>query len=337
MFSPDISHERFLQNKPLLSFRENDDFAAQQTQVRETVTALLGEMYPPVDFNLQVLDKQERDTFYETRFTFYSEADVQVVGHLWVPKTGKEKYPGVICIQGHSTGMHISMGRAVYPGDEELMHGGDRDFAVQAIARGYAVLVIDQRGMGERRTDKLSNDGPRCAHTAMNALLVGRTMLGERVLDIRRLLDLVESHPMFSMIDTDRIGCMGNSGGGTATYYAACMEPRIKVAMPSCAVCTYKDSIGAMEHCTCNYIPGIARYVDMGDLALMIAPRKLVVVAGKEDPIFPAKGVQESYDTIEKIYAAAGAPENCTLIWGEGGHRFYAKQGWAVFDKMMGL
>lgn len=36
--------------------------------------------------------------------------------------------------------------------------------------------------------------------------------------------------------------------GGTATVYLAALEDRIVLAMPSCAMCTFKDSIGAMKH-----------------------------------------------------------------------------------------
>ena len=46
----------------------------------------------------------------------------------------------------------------------------------------------------------------------------------------------------------ENIICMGNSGGGTTTFYVGCLEPRVKYVMPSCSVCTYEDSIGAMEH-----------------------------------------------------------------------------------------
>ena len=77
---------------------------------------------------------------------------------------------------------------------------------------------------------------------------------------------------------------------GTATVYAAALEDRIKLAMPSCAMCTYKDSIGAMPHCTCNFIPHIAEYFDMGDLMALAYPKYYVQVSGKEDPIFPITG-----------------------------------------------
>lgn len=85
-----------------------------------------------------------------------------------------------------------------------------------------------------------------------------------------------------------------------------------------------------MKHCVCNFIPGIAREFDMGDLGGLIAPRRLIVVHGLEDPIFPRDGVYESYAEIRRHYAAVGAPDRCTLISGEGGHRQYAAPTWAA-------
>lgn len=106
--------------------------------------------------------------------------------------------------------------------------------------------------------------------------------------------------------------------------------------MPSCYVCTFRASLGSIEHCECNYVPGIARYFEMADLAALIAPRPLVVVTGRQDPIFPFSGVEETVDTIRQIYAAAGAPERCRLVVGEGGHRFYAPEAWPVFRQLSG-
>jgi dienelactone hydrolase len=165
----------------------------------------------------------------------------------------------------------------------------------------------------------------------MNALMVGRTMIGERVWDVSRAIDLALTYPE---IDGERILCTGNSGGGTTTYYAAAMDERIKVAMPSCAVCTFKSSICNIYHCVCNYIPRISKYMEMGDVAAAIAPRKLIVINGKLDNIFPQAGVEECFDTIKAIYTAAGVPDHCALATGEGGHRYYAAEAWGAFDAM---
>ena len=128
----------------------------------------------------------------------------------------------------------------------------------------------------------------------MHSLLLGRTLAAERAWDVSRAIDLLVTLPE---VRPDRIGCMGNSGGGTVTFYAACVDSRIWLAMPSCSFCTYADSIFRIYHCT-------------------------------EDPIFPIAGVCGAFETARQIYEAAGAPGNLRLVVGDGGHRFYAERAW---------
>lgn len=337
-YSVDTCHEMLMQaRKPSLHFDETCDYDSWKEQLKEKVTELLGDMPDKAELNIRIEWEKEHDAFKEYRILFCSEENVEVPCHLWIPKSAVKPCPVIICLQGHSTGMHISMGRAVYDGDDELIAGGDRDFAVQIVKEGYAALVLEQRGFGERKSDKELKFRPdaacTCAHPAMVSMLMGRTLIGERVWDISRAIDMLESFPE---LDMERVAVMGNSGGGTATYYAACMDERIKVAMPSCSVCSYKYSITAMRHCPCNYMPGIAKYMDMGELAALIAPRKLIVVAGEKDHGFLIDGVHEVYTTIEKIYEKAGAKDNCRLVLGPEGHRFYAEQSWPVFGELSG-
>ena len=337
-YSVDLCHEQVMETrKPLLAFDEHSDYRTWREQVRARLVEALGDMPKKTDDNLRIEWEKDQGSFVEYRFHFTAETLVEVPCHLWVPKDVKKPCPVVICLQGHSTGMHISMGRSVYAGDENLILGGDRDFAIQIVREGYAALVIEQRGFGERKSPAELRFRPdadcTCAHPAMSALLMGRTLLGERVWDISRAIDVLGKFPM---LDTERIALMGNSGGGTATYYAACMEERIKIAMPSCSVCSYKRSITARRHCPCNYLPGIAKYVDMGELACLIAPRKLILVAGEQDSGFTIDGVHEVYETIQKIYEKAGVPDQCQLVVGNEGHRFYADPSWEVFRKLSG-
>ena len=130
------------------------------------------------------------------------------------------------------------------------------------------------------------------------------------------------------IVDETKIVCTGNSGGGTATFYASCMDERIAVSLPSCSVCTYGDSIAAMHHCACNFIPNIALDFDMGDLCGLIAPRPFALMAGVNDNIFPKHGVQATFAICEKMYAAAGVPDNCTLLFGDAGHQYYPALAW---------
>lgn len=271
--------------------------------------------------------------FREIRFVFTSEAHAQVPCHLLIPSGASVPAPVVICLQGHSAGMHISLGRPKHENDAKSIAGG-RDFGIQAVKQGYAALVLEQRAFGERKDARHpGSDSSGCQHPTMVALLLGRTMIAERVWDVSRAIDALAHFPG---VDTARIGCMGNSGGGTITWYAACLEPRISVVMPSCSVCTCADSIGAITHCVDNYIPGAIKCFDMPDLAALVAPRPLILVAGKDDAIFPIEGVNRAMDTIRAIYEAAGAPDRCRLVVGGEGHRFYPDEAWPVFRELSG-
>ena len=316
---------------PQLRYDGTEDFKAWQMKARTKLFELLGmqNLKKSINNNFKIEYVKEEETYTEYRFTLESEPGYTFPSVMRVPKGASGKIPVILCLQGHSKGMHISLGQPIYEGDQETISGGDRDFVVRALKEGYAAIAIEQRNFGEcGGTPK----GPDCHVSSMSAIINGRTTIGERALDTSTVIDAIIEH--FDFLDTDNIALMGNSGGGTATYYIACLDERIKLAVPSCAVCTYKHSIAAMKHCVCNFVPNITNYFDMGDLAGMIAPRKLVVVNGKEDNIFPEPGVIESFEIIKNLYAAAGVPDNCALVTGAGGHRFYADDAWPVMHKM---
>ena len=333
-FNPLSCHNEILESLTgEMAFCKTDDFWEWRIRIKEKLKQLLGNMPEMIDPKIRIEYEKNTDSYKEIRYVFSSEAFCDVPCHLLIPKGGKTPYPVVICLQGHSTGMHISLGRAKYSGDKKTI-AGDRDFALQAVREGYAALTIEQRGFGERLDDKSSmkdSSLSRCHQTAMGALLLGRTAIGERVWDVSRAIDTLTS---FREIDSDRIGCMGNSGGGTITFFASCMDERIKVSMPSCYVCLMSYSLMPLRHCSCNYIPGILKYFDISDLAGLIAPRPLIVVAGEKDNIFPIEGVKKAYKVIEEIYEAAGTVGQCRLVVGDGGHQFYAEQGWSAFGEL---
>jgi len=298
----------------------------------ERLRDLLGmDYFTPCEPVFEVLSDDEHLGHRHIRFSLQTEEDYFTYCDLLLPKEQTGKLPLCACLQGHSKGSHISLGIAKYPGDEEIMHGGDRDFCLRAVEEGFAALAIEQRAFGQCGG---TVHGPACERPAMTSLLLGRTLIGSRVWDVMRVVDAIETH-FSDLITMEGSVLMGNSGGGTATYYTACLEHRFDGFMPSCAVCTYHDSIIALAHCTCNYIPGIARYFDMGDLAVMIAPKKLVVVCGKDDDIFPLRGVRETFDIIQDIYEGLNVEENCALVIGDGGHRFYANDAWPVMKKLL--
>lgn len=318
--------------KPSLRWDGTTPLAEWREKCREKLWELLGmDSFQSCDPVFEITAEDELNGNRHIHFVLQTEEGYFTHCDLLMPKEQTGKLPLCVGLQGHSKGSHITLGQVKYPGEEPLIADGDRDFAVRAVKEGYAGLAIEQRAFGECGG---TESGPRCDRPVMTALLMGRTVIGERVWDVMRVLDAVETH-FADIITLDQSVLVGNSGGGTTTYYAACLEHRFAGFMPSCAVCTYRDSIVNIHHCACNYVPGIMKYFDMGDLAVMMAPKKLVVVCGEKDDIFPLHGVRETFGIISGLYEAAGAGDQCALVIGEGGHRFYADAAWPVMHRLL--
>lgn len=332
-FNPRVKHQQLMQEiKPDMRWNPGEDVTAWQEKARAKLREVLGLPLEAGEDNFRIEWTKEDDPVWnEIRFVFESEPGQELPCHLVLPKEYEGQIPLAICMQGHGTGMHISLHRTKYPGDEEDFDG-DRDFALQAVQKGFAALAIEQRAMGE--CGNKADGSPDCNHPAYQAILLGRTIIGERCHDVSRAIDMVEKH--FPMIDMSRICMMGNSGGGTTTIYATALDTRIAAAMPSCALCGYYASIGAMQHCPCNYIPGIMKHFDMADLVAMAAPRPYVAVNGLTDASFPIESAKEQVAAARPVYEALGAGEKLRHVIGPEGHRFYKVPAWPVFEEVTG-
>lgn len=314
LFPGEACHDLLYKNmKQELAFSEGADFAAWKKELRARFYEVTGlteiEKNAAPSRNVEIEYEQKMEGYTKIRFTFESEIGTRVPCWLLVPDTGKEKYPVAITLQGHSTGAHNSVGEIKFEKDADYQPRGQ--FGIQAVENGYAALCIEQRGMGERKPTTPTRKAPGCTYSALTALQLGRTLIGERMFDVRCAIDVLAD---FAPCDTDKILITGNSGGGTASFYCACYDERIKLSVPSCSFCPYKESILDIYHCACNYIPAAYRYFEMQDLSALIAPRPLTIVTGREDKIFPIDAVRRGYETVSRIYEAAGAADACQLV-----------------------
>ena len=328
-FSPSVHHGHMMDTlEPSMTYR-NDDLKPWQQKLRRKVRQLVGDMPEErVSLNVRTVWKRDHPLGSIEKIVFTSEPGADVPAYVCLPKGQVPPYTFFICLQGHSTGMHNSIAVARDDNSEPIEVPGDRDFGLGCMKRGIGALCIEQRSFGERRErvqQKTSAHG--CHDATMHALMLGRTLLGERVYDVDRGIDYLLSR---GDAHSERIGVMGNSGGGTISLFSAALLPRIAYAMPSCYFCTFRDSVMSIYHCADNYVPGLLKYAEMADVMGLFAPRPVVIVAGKEDGIFPVAGVRKAFRHLKEIYTAAGASQRCHLVVGNGGHRFYAEEAWPV-------
>ncbi|MDR0449782.1 MAG: acetylxylan esterase [Treponema sp.] len=323
----ELRRKQFETSPVPLSYRGKDPAAWRQKAGKKIAELLAMPAEKPEDDEFTVEWSREHENCREIRFHFKSEPYVWVPAHLLIPK-GRPNPPLVICLQGHGTGMHLSLGRNLEGEEDGSVKNSSHAYALQCVERGMAALAVELRGFGEN--GGLPEDHkPNCRLLSGSALLLGRTLQGERVWDIMRSIDVICAR--LEGFDPNRIAIMGVSGGGTTCFYSAIMDTRIAAAMPAACFCSYKDSIGLISHCTCNHVPHTAEYFDMGDLAGLIAPRPLVIVNGNQDQIFPLDGAVKQFARTQEIYRALGAGDNCVHVVADGGHGFYPVPAWDAF------
>ena len=334
--SPSLFHRHLMDTmKPSMSY-DGGDIAEWQARLRPKVRELVG--FPDghrIDLNPQSLWKRDHPHGTIEKLVLHSEPGADILAYLCLPADATPPYPFFICVQGHTTGMHHSIAVERDDNNNPMEIEGDRDFGLQCMQRGIGALCIEQRSFGQRRERHQEWVSTHPCHDAtMQALMLGRPLIGQRIFDVDRGLDYLETR---DDVDWSRIGIMGNSGGGTISVFSAALLPRITHAMPSCYFCTFRDSIMSIYHCADNYVPGLLQFAENADVMALFAPRPVVIVCGQEDPQFPIDGVRRAFSDLQVIYRAAGAPDRCHLIVGAGGHRFYADDAWPVMLRELGM
>lgn len=330
--APSLYHRALMDDmEPSLAYR-GGDVKQWQSKLRRKLRGLVGG-FPGerVPLNVKSLWKRDHALGSIEKIAFTAEPHADALAYVCLPKDVAPPYAWFVCVQGHSTGMHNSIAVDLQTESKPIEVPGDRDFGLVCMRRGVAALCLEQRAFGERgETVQKRRADHGCLDATMHALMLGKTLIGERVFDIDRAIDYLATR---DDVDHDRIGVMGNSGGGTATTFAAALLSRVKFAMPSCYFCTFRDSIMSIYHCVDNYVPGLLQVAEMADVLGLFAPRPLVVVAGEEDEIFPIGATRRAFKDLKRIYEAAGAADRCHLVVGPEGHRFYADLAWPAMQK----
>jgi dienelactone hydrolase len=323
-----------------LAFRATDRRQAEawQMQLRPKIAELLGG-FPTQRTALQprTLEVKDYPGYRREKFVFESAHGVGVLGYLLTPRTGKAPFPVSVCIPGHGRGVDDIVGIDDKGQDRTIKVAYAYDYAIQVVEHGMAAVAIEPMAFGCRRdarTKAHSLTVSACQPVAGSALMLGQTIIGWRVYEIMRTIDWIESR---KDLDAKRIGCMGCSGGGMATLFAAALDTRIKAALVSCYLNTFRESVMSISHCIDNYIPGILNWAEMYDVAGLIAPRPLFAESGERDDIFPIAASRGSFARVKKMYEVFGSPGNTGQEIIDGPHGFSGKLGLPFLAKHLAV
>ena len=309
-----------------------------QKTLRSKLTELVGG-FPTGRVPLRPITLETRTFpgYTREKIVFDSGPGVSVLAYLLLPEKARRPAAVMICVPGHGRGVDDIVGIDDRGGERIDKAGYQHDFAIQVVEAGMAAMAIEPMGFGCRRDPinmKIGLSRKACDPAAGGALLVGQTMIGWRVWDVMRTIDYIGTRPE---LDQGRVGCMGISGGGTVTVFSTALEPRIRAALVSGYLNTFRDSVGSLAHCIDNYVPGILNWAEMHDIAGLIAPRPLFVESGERDNIFPIRASIESFNEVQKVYAVFGVPDRVEHEVFPDEHAFWGKRGIPFLARHLGV
>jgi hypothetical protein len=279
---------------------------------------------PECPLSPQLIEEVDRGDYIRQKILIHPWAHALMPVYILIPKTGQAPFAPVLALHGHGYGVKDIVGLWEDGEERAAPDGVHQDFGVALVRRGFLVAAPEISCFGERQTDFSDLDPAfgqgiptTCQHTAMLALHLGGSAAGLRVREALRLVDYLASRPD---ADISRLGAMGLSGGGMHTLFSACVDERIQACVISGYFSTFRDSILAMEHCPCNFVPGMHQFGEMYDLAGLVAPRPMLIESGSRDPIFPVAAVRFSTGKTRRIYDVFGA-EGPAVDFFEGRHQ----------------
>jgi dienelactone hydrolase len=246
------------------------------------------------------------------KIIFESQPKHYVTAALFLPDAKKHKapYPGVLVPCGHA--------RNAKANDSYQRMG-----ALLAL-NGMAALVFDPIDQGERF--QLVKDWPEFwgtkAHTmvAVGSILLGRNTATFEVWDGMRGIDYLQSR---QEVDPKRIGCTGNSGGGTQTSYLMALDERIIAASPSCYITNFDRLLNTLggQDAEQNIYAQLEFGMDHADYLMMRAPTPILICAATQD-FFDIGGTWSSFRYAKRLYTRLGFAERVDLLENDAKHNY---------------
>lgn len=288
-----------------------DQIRDYQQRLREFFLKQLGPMPPKGPLNAEVVGRLTGDRHRVEKVIFESRPNHHITAVLYLPES-MPPYPGVIIPCGHSANGKAA--EAYQRASILLAQNGIAALCYDPIGQGERYQVLDREGKPEYSTT--------VEHTLMGvgSILLGTNTAGYRVYDGMRAIDYLQSRPD---IDPKRIGCTGNSGGGTLTSYLMALDDRIQCAAPSCYLTTFGrliDTIGPQD-AEQNIFGQIAFGMDHPDYVLMRAPKPTLLCAATKD-FFDISGTWDNFRQAKRFYTRMGAHEKVSLVETDAQHGF---------------
>jgi cephalosporin-C deacetylase-like acetyl esterase len=286
----------------------SDAMRQRREQLRSHYREMLGPLPQRTPLNARTVGTVQCDGYRIEKVIYESRPRHHVTANLYLPDPLEGAVPGVLVPCGHSA-------------------NGKANEAYQSVCillarNGCAALIYDPIGQGERNQILDLDRHGTTEHTVVGAgaLLVGWNTANYRVWDGLRSMDYLASR---AEVDPQRLGCTGNSGGGTMTTWLMAVDDRIAAAAPSCFVTTVQRVFNTIGPQDCEqHFPGQGAFgIEHTDFITMRAPKPTIILAAEQD-FFDIGGTRTAFADAEAVYRVLGHPQRVGLFSYNDEHGF---------------
>ncbi len=184
------------------------------------------------------------------------------------------------------------------------------------VRRGHAVCAIDLRGFGITGP-RFPTAGPGFYGDeqlengyAWATLTLGRPVLGQRVWDVLRSLDYLETRPD---VDRSQIRVLGVREAGLAAMLSTVLDDRPRANLLDRTLATFRSVVESEDYALplSWFAFGFLREFDLPDLVATLAPRPCWVLnaSGAQGDTIPESSLQLIYKTAVNAYSRSAAQE----------------------------
>jgi len=291
------------------ALRSPEALAARRQRLRQDLRKIVGPLPERTPLEPRVTGTIDCEGYRIEKVLIASRPGHHVTANLYLPADTSRPSPGVLVPCGHSANGKAS---EAY-----------QSACVLLAKNGLVALIYDPIGQGERNQLPPSISHGTHEHTlvGIGALAVGLNTGHYRIWDGLRAMDYLASRPE---VDPKRLGCAGNSGGGTMTTWLMALDERIEVAAPSCFITTIPRLFKTIGPQDCEqHFPGQGKLgIDHTDFIAMRAPRPTLILAAEQD-FFDFEGTRTAYEQAAAVYRVFGKPEQVSLF------SYNDKHGWS--------
>jgi dienelactone hydrolase len=270
------------------------------------VSAGLWPMPPKNPLNPTYYHKIDHDDYIVETLTIEPYSGFYLAGNLYRPQ-GEGPFPGILSPHGH-----FKYGRL---NDSQINSIPAR--CINFARQGYVAYAYDMVGY---------NDTRQVSHIFAKddsvSTLYGINLLGLQLRNSLRALDFLENLPM---VDKNRIGVTGASGGGTQTFLLAAVDDRVQAAAPANMV-SHIFQGGDL----CENAPGLRIGTNNVEIAAMMAPKPLLLIANTHDWTKNTPWVE--YPMIRSIYELYDAAQGINYAYFDYEHNYNEASREAVYQ-----